>query len=325
MIRWMKRLRRVRVPMPAEGDLTFADSPPDAKTVFDVEFIAAMEAFVLRIAQAQRGGRLAEQRSTARGQGIDFADFKPYVEGDDLRAVDWNIYRRLGKAFVRVFEERQDLPVYVLLDVSSSMYCETPPRIHAAMQTALGIAAIALNQQDSVSLLPFARSLGPITRAMSGRQGLSRVMETLTSYSRQGDTGLADALVAFSAMGLRRGLAVVISDFFDPAGVDAVVKALGQVPHRLLLVQMTRAHDGDPLLHPDLHGDVRISDGESAAPKSLTLTPALVERYVALHAEFQQRLVTAAAAARAGLVLIDAQAPVLPQLTAVFSEGGVLL
>lgn len=323
MIRWMKRLRRANFPLPAMGG-TRPIAAPDAAPVFDDEFIAAMEAFVLRIAQAQQGGRLAEQRSTARGQGVDFADFKPYVEGDDLRSVDWNIYRRLGKAFVRVFEERQDLPVYLLLDVSSSMYCEQPPRIHAALQAALGVAAIALNQQDSVSLLPFAQSLGAPTRAISGRQGLMRVMETLSAYTAQGDTGLADALVQFSAMGLRRGLAVVVSDFFDPAGVEAVVAALGQVPHSLLLVQMTRAHDGDPLLHPDLHGEVRISDGESAAPQALTVTPALVQRYVEVHAQFQQRLVSAAAAAHAGLVLIDAQAPVLPQLTAVFSEGGLL-
>lgn len=321
MIRWMTRgagRPRADVATPAHAAL-------DTATLFDAEFVAALEPFALRIAQAQRGGRLAEQRSTARGQGVDFADFKPYVEGDDLRSVDWNIYRRLGKAFVRVFEERQDLPVYLLMDVSGSMFCETPPRIHAALRTALGLAAIALQQQDNVSLLPFAQTLGTPVRAISGRQGLVRVMQTLAGYRAQGDTGLAQSLAHFSAMGLRRGLAVVVSDFFDPAGADVLAAALARVPHTLLLVQMTRAHDVDPQLHPDLRGDVQMADGESGLLAPLTITPDLVARYQRVKLDFQQRLVDAAAAARGGLVLMDADQPVLPQLTAVFSEGGLLL
>lgn len=323
MMRWKNRTRGTDA---ARADVgAHPHAALDAGTLFDAEFVSALEPFALRIAQAQRGGRLAEQRSTARGQGVDFADFKPYVEGDDLRSVDWNIYRRLGRAFVRVFEEQQDLPVYLLVDVSSSMFCETPPRIQAALRTALGLSAIALQQQDNVSLLPFAQGMGTPVRAISGRHGLVRVMQTLAGYRAQGDTGLARSLTQFSAMGLRRGLAVVISDFFDPAGVAAIAAALAQVPHTLLLVQMTRAHDVDPQLHPDLHGDVQLADGESSTLTPLTLSPALLERYAQVQQDFQRQLAEAAAAARGGLVLIDAEQAVLPQLTALFSEGGLRL
>ncbi|MCE4557946.1 DUF58 domain-containing protein [Roseateles cellulosilyticus] len=300
-------------------------APMDGDALFDAAFVAALEPFVLRIAQAQRGGRLAEQRSTARGQGVDFADYKPYVEGDDLRSVDWNTYRRLGKAFVRVYEERQDLPVYLLVDLSRSMFAETPPRIQAALQTALGLAAIALHQQDNVSLLPFSDGLQAPVRALSGGQALSRVMQTLAGYRAAGGSGLAQALAQAAAMPLRRGLMVVISDFFDPAGADAVTTALAQVPHALLLVQMVRDHDTDPRLHPDLQGDVQISDGESSDLLPLTLTPELVERYQSVRRAFQQQLATAAAAVRGQHVTLDAAQPVLAQLTALFSDGGLWL
>lgn len=317
MIRWKTGTRAAEAAASA--------GPMAGAARFDGEFLAALEPFTLRIAQAQRGGRLAEQRSTARGQGVDFADFKPYVEGDDLRSVDWNIYRRLGKAFVRVFEERQDLPVHLLVDLSHSMFVETPPRIDAGLRTALAIASIALNQQDSVNLLSFADGLGDPVRAISGRAGLGRVLETLAGYRAQGGTGLTQALAQFSAMKLRRGLAVVISDFFDPAGAPALAEALARVPHALLLVQLVRDYDADPRLHPELQGEVQIADGESATLTPLTLNPDVLERYTAVQEDFQRRLAAAAVAARGGLVLIDAAQPVLPQLAALFSEGELLL
>ncbi len=141
-------------------------SGPTFERLFDPVFLDRVNAFALRIAAAQKGGRLADQRTAARGQGSDFADFKPYVAGDDLRAIDWNIYSRLGKAFVRVFEERQDLPVYLMVDVSRSMFVETPPRINAAMRTALALAAMALGQHDSVSLMPFSDGMAMQLRGL---------------------------------------------------------------------------------------------------------------------------------------------------------------
>ena len=118
--------------------------------LFDADFLQALQQFSLRVGRVAPSGRLAEQKSRDRGIGLEFTDFKPYVPGDDLRSVDWNIYRRLGRLFVRVFEEQQDLPFYVLVDRSSSMYLENPPRINAALRTALALSSVALHNSDSV-------------------------------------------------------------------------------------------------------------------------------------------------------------------------------
>ncbi|PPT77554.1 hypothetical protein XaplCFBP3122_06245 [Xanthomonas arboricola pv. populi] len=295
------------------------------EALFDAGFLQRLQGLSLRVAQAQKGGRLAEQRTSARGQGTEFADFKPYVAGDDLRAIDWNIYRRLGRLFVRVFEERQDLPVYFLVDVSDSMFLERPPRIDAALRTTLALASIVLDQHDAVSLLPFSERMSLQARSLSGRGNVMRVARLLAGYEPAGGTGLVAALEHLGGLGLRRGLVVVVSDFFDPAGIEAVTAALRRLPHRLLLVQLAKAHDADPALHPALHGDVLIDDGESGTAVELSLDADMLARYRQAYAAFERQLVDFGRTRAAGLLRIDADRDVLQQLTGLFGAGELRL
>lgn len=302
-----------------------AVATPDFDALFDPHFLARLSALSLRIAQAQKGGRLADQRTNARGQGSDFADFKPYVAGDDLRSMDWNIYRRLGRLFVRVFEERQDLPVYLLVDVSHSMFVERPPRIAAALRTALAVAGVALAQHDAVTLMPFADDMAVQLRGLSGTAGVARVAQALAGLKPAGDgTGLAAALDRIGAMRLRRGLVVVVSDFFDDGGIGPVVAALERLPHRLLLAQIVKPYDADPALYPDLAGDLLIDDGEGDHAVALAMTPPVIERYVALYRAFQEALAGVASLRGAGLVRIDADRDVIDQLMSLLGGGAAL-
>ncbi|WP_343527045.1 DUF58 domain-containing protein [Sphingomonas sp.] len=296
---------------------------PGFDELFDPAFLERVNALTLRIAVAQKGGRLADQRTAARGQGSDFADFKPYVAGDDLRAIDWNIYRRLGKAFVRVFEERQDLPVYILLDVSRSMFVESPPRIGAAMRTVLALAAAALGQHDAVSLMTVSDDMGAAMRNVSGKGGIARVARVLADQVAAGRTALAGALGKLASMRLRRGLVVLVSDFFDDDGLDGVLGALDLLPHRLLLVQMIRASDAEPTLLPDLDGDVVIEDGEHDG-SGVTVTPELIERYRMVYRAFTDSLDAFARRRGATLIRMDADRDVLDQLMPVLTAGSVL-
>ncbi len=314
--RWFRRRGvAMTAPMPIAGDAAADDS------WFDPAFLAGLERFSLRIADAQKGGRLADQRTPARGQGADFADFRSYTAGDDLRTIDWNLYRRLGKLFVRVFEERQDLPVYLLIDVSRSMVVETPPRLHAARQVALGLAAVALRQHDAVTLLPFSDGAAVAQRAVSGKSNIARLAQALASLRPGGRTGLTAAIRQIGAMRIRRGLLVIVSDFFDDDGIEATVAALRGLRHRLLLVQMTKAHDADPTLAPALVGDVTLDDGEADAGVPLTITPALTEAYRREWRAFNRQLTDFADGGSVGLLRIDGDRDVLEQMTAFFARG----
>lgn len=301
-----------------------ANAPTFAE-LFDPDFLAALQPFSLHARRVARDGRPAEQTSRDRGFGLEFADFKSYVPGDDLRAIDWNIYRRLGRLFVRVFEERKDLPVYLLVDRSSSMYLEDPPRIGVALRAALALASIALGQHDSVGLFSFSGALNTDARATSGRHRLVSFAERLAALGERDRTDLTGALGELAGQRLRGGLLVVISDFFDPAGAEEIARALALCRHSLLLVQLVKKTDADPTLHPELHGDIRLLDCESGDAVDLTVTPATVARYRESYREFNERLARFAADYDAGLVRIDADEDVLDQLGVLFETGRLVV
>ncbi len=110
-------------------------------------FLEALQSLRISARRVPRRGRHAEQRSKDLGSGIEFRDFRPYVPGDDLRSIDWNIYRRLGRVFLRLFEEMEDLPLYLMPDVSRSMYFEAPPRALGGLRCALALAAVSVDSR----------------------------------------------------------------------------------------------------------------------------------------------------------------------------------
>ena len=285
--------------------------------LFDPEFLHAVERLRIVARRVPRSGRPAEQRSADLGSGLEFRDFRPYVAGDDLRAVDWNIYRRLGRVFLRLFEETEDLPVYLMPDLSRSMFQEDPPRIHASLRVALAIASIALGQHDSVGLVPFSDDLRMRMRARGGKGRLMTFAHRLCELTAEQGTDFGRAARRLSGMSLRSGLLVVISDFFDPAGVDVALDALGRTRHRLLLVQMTRVTDREPTLR----GDLRLVDCETGTSCDVSLTDAALSRYRDAYDRFAASLADFAKRRRCGLVRVDADGDVVRQLAALFESG----
>ncbi|MFN0058584.1 MAG: DUF58 domain-containing protein [Planctomycetota bacterium] len=293
------------------------DSSALARRLHDPSFLAALERLRLVARRVARGGRPAEHRSRAIGGGIEFRDFRPYSPGDDFRAIDWNIYGRLGRVFLRLFEEVQDLPVYLLVDTSRSLFLETPPRAHAGFQVAVALAAIALSQHDRVALYGFNDDLQTVLRPRAGRERVLEFIAALTTLPASGATDFERALARFGALGLREGLAVVISDFFDPRGLEAITRGLGALRHRLLLVQLSRASDATPALA----GDFELVDCETDAVAEVSVTQAVIEKYRTAYEAFTAGLVRLADRRHAGLLRIDTDTDVLPQLEALFATG----
>jgi uncharacterized protein (DUF58 family) len=282
--------------------------------LFDAEFLASVRHLRIVASRVPRGGRHAEQRSLDMGAGIEFRDFRPYSPGDDFRSIDWNIYRRLGRVFVRLFEEFEDLPVYLLADGSESMYHEDPPRARAGLRTALGLASIALHQHDRVGFYTMADDLEVVIPPRSGRGRLLSFAEAMAAVTPGRATDLARSLGRFEAMRLRPGLLVVISDFFDPAGTGPVLQALRRSRHRLLLVRLERTTDRDP----DLRGDLQLVDCESGEAETVTVTSAVLARYRQAWDAFEREIADFARRRGAGLLRLDVDQPVVPQLADLF-------
>ena len=285
--------------------------------LFDPDFLTSLTRLSITARRIAGGGRYGEKLSRDMGSGIEFRDFRPYTPGDDLRSIDWNIYQRLGKVFLRLYEELEDLPLYILTDHSKSLYQEEPPRIVPSLRATLALASISLNHHDTVGVFPFSNDVQSLWPPQAGAGKVMLLADRLSSLGPGGTTDFETSIKRFTSMNLRKGLLVIVSDFFDPKGIDAVTAALKTVRHRLLLIQLVRPSDRSP----ELSGDCRLVDCESGEAAEVSVTERLLSRYTEAYDRFQSGLTDFASKRGAGLLQLNAEEEVGPQLAKLFETG----
>jgi uncharacterized protein (DUF58 family) len=294
-----------------------------AAELFDPAFLASLEGLRIIARRVPAGGRHAEQRSRARGAGQEFTDVRPYVPGDDFRTVDWHVFQRLDKVFVRLFLQDEDLPVYFLLDQSASMARSAPSgagpsRSVVAARAVAALCYVALNHMDRIAVHPFANEpLQPLPGS-SGKNAFHRLLAFLAALPAGGGTGLVEAVQRFNARKLRRGLCVLVSDGFDPRGPEAVLGALAQVPHRLLLLRPVHPGEDRPA---HLRGEVRAVDCETGQSIEVSVDDGLLQRYQAAYRAFGEQLAAFLHGRGGGTLLLRTDEPVVPQLATLFQHG----
>src|ERR1044071_8351564 len=124
-------------------------------SLLSAELLRRLEQFQLIAARRAKSSSKGERRSKARGQSVEFADHRNYVPGDDFRYLDWNLYGRLDRLFLKLYEEERELPVRIFLDASESMSFGEPRKFDFARQVAAAIGYVALCGFDRVSVIPF--------------------------------------------------------------------------------------------------------------------------------------------------------------------------
>lgn len=246
---------------------------------FDQEFLGKLERLHILSKQVFGAAFHAERTSRRRGSGLEFADHRGYAPGDDFRHIDWRAYQRLGRLLLRLFEEEQGLPIYLFIDRSRSMAVGRPPKIHYARQVAAALCYIGLAHLDRVALYGYADRLGPELPPLRGKGQIFRVFQFLGALEAEGATHAARALGSFRLRQMSRGVAVVISDFLDPHGVEQGLDALRHGRHDVFAVHLTSEADRRPLID----GDVRLADIETGEIRSLSVTPGLLAAYAAAY------------------------------------------
>ena len=256
-------------------------------STFDSSFLAKLERLHLLSRRTFGGQSRAERRSHKMGSSLEFADYRNYVPGDDLRSIDWNIYGRSDKLFLKLFEEEEDLYIYLLVDTSASMrWTALDPRTDAplraskldlARRLAATLAYIGLANLDRVNVQFFAERLGDdlgLGRGKSHFHQVVRFLERLPDGSA-GETNLARSLRAFGQQTKRRGLVIVLSDFFDPNGYEEALNFLSYQRFEVQLIQLL-----DPAEQkPSLLGDLRLTDTETGGMYEVTVNEGLVRAY----------------------------------------------
>jgi uncharacterized protein (DUF58 family) len=221
-------------------------------------------------------GRVRGERLTRKkGISIEFADYREYSDGDDLRHLDWNVLARLDSAVIRTYQDEEDLAMHLLLDLSPSMEFGEPSKLDQARKLACAIGYVALGGGDAV--LP--RALGPKepdVRALRGRVGFPRLAqwcETARPPERNRET-LTGAIRGFINASVRAGVAMLIADGLDP-DFPGLLRALGGRGHEVWLLQVL----SDIELDPDLEGDLRLLDAESGKPVEVTANSYVLKEY----------------------------------------------
>ncbi|HEY4241710.1 MAG TPA: DUF58 domain-containing protein [Kofleriaceae bacterium] len=267
-----------------------AGSPPnraaDRSELFDERFLKTLEHLHMVSRKVFAGNLRAERRTRKVGSGIEFADHRTYSRGDDFRYIDWNLYGRLDKLLLRLFEEEEDLHIYLLIDVSDSMAIGTPPKLHYAMQVAAALAYVGLANLDRVAMMPFSDRLIDRLPPSRGKNRIFRVFDFLRNAKLGGQTQLAECMKTFVTQNKRRGLAVVISDFYDPDGFEQGINTLRYNKFEPFVLQVYDQREAAP----QLVGDLSLVDCETGETKDVTVSKSLLEAYQREHEKYCKEL-----------------------------------
>ena len=285
---------------------------------FEDEFLKKLEYLNVVSRKAFAGQNRADRLAPKRGRGLEFADHRGYTPGDDFRQIDWKAYKRLGRLLLRLFDEEQDLPIYLMLDVSRSM--AEPAKFDQARRIAAALCYIGLAHLDRISILPFGRGLGHESVPGRGKGRIFRVFEMLERLDAAGPTDLRESFKEFAGRGRRKGLAVVISDFLDPGGFEAGLKILRTLGHDVFVAHVASQRDRDP----GAFGDVRFVDMETGDLRDVDVTPRLSAAYQAAWASHAADLESFCGRYEIGYVRADAETPFEDVILKAFRQGRFL-
>ncbi len=253
----------------------------------DQDFLQKLEQISLLSRKVFHGLLKGERRSKKKGVSIEFADYRDYVPGDDLRFLDWNIYGRLERLFIKLFQEEEDLNVFFLVDSSESMNFGTPSKWIYAKKLVAALSYVALMGLDRISVAAFAGNVHDHLPLMRGKHAVWRLFEFLRNLDihSQEPTNLEQACRTFAMQSKSSGMIILLSDFMDPGGYEEGLKFFASRNHDVLAIQILSPEE----IQPTLVGDIRLVDCETASTVDLSISAHLLTRYDhILHGYLQQ-------------------------------------
>ncbi len=237
------------------------------------EMLAQLERMELVSRKIFRGRMKGERRSRRKGQSVEFADFRNYVPGDDVRFIDWNTYARLDRLFLKMFVEEEDLHFYALIDASRSMDFGDPTKLRYAMQLAAALGFVGLVRGDRVKIETLGQpSPAP---ALRGRRNLWRMLDSLEKIEPGETISLSQGCRNFCLRNSGKGIVVLISDLMDKGGYEPALRYLLAQDLDVYVIHVLSAEE----IEPDLKGDLRLIDCEDRDVAEITVSGPLMKRY----------------------------------------------
>lgn len=289
--------------------------------LFDDEFMKKLEYLNIVSNRMIPGHLHGEHRAKKKtDSGIEFADYRQYVGGEDTKNVDWRTFMRLDKLILRMFEEDADLPIYIFFDASGSMDHGEPSKYDYARKIAAALAYIGLLNHDRVNLVGYADGIAQEMSARKGKNQVWHAFRFLESVAADGTTSMQKAFRNFFSSRRRRGLVVVVSDFLDETGWDKAFDMLRYFRQDLFVVHVYSADEQ----HPEMPDEVLLEDSESGATERIKVTPGLLDAYAEMFEEHCEEVNTYCRKNGYGYVKTDTDLPFEDLILQVFRQGRFL-
>lgn len=239
------------------------------------EFMQKLEQLELLSRKIFMGRMKGERRSKKKGESVEFADYRNYVVGDDLRFLDWNIYARLERLLLKLFLEEEDLNVSVLFDVSKSMDWGSPAKGLYVKRVAAALAYIGLCNYDRVNLYGYNHKLVHEMRGVRGRRLASQMVKFLEDIPLEGHSDLTAVGKRFALRHTGKGVVIVLSDFMDKGGYAEGLRYLLSRNLDIYCIQVLSPEEIDP----PLVGDLKLRDVEDDDLAEVTISAPLLKKY----------------------------------------------
>jgi uncharacterized protein (DUF58 family) len=241
----------------------------------DSEFLKKLEYLAFLAKRIRKGSMRGEHFTYRKGSSLDFRDHRSYNAGDDFRYIDWNVYSRLKKIFVKLFAAEEDLTINILIDTSCSMADRENEKLIYAKKLAAALGYIGLGNLERVGLVAFQDQLSAFLPAIKRKNQSFSMFSFLSGLKADGKTNINKALMSFAAKTRRPGLMIIISDFMDPEGIKQGALSLLYNKYDVILLHVLSEEE----IFPGLSGNLKLSDSESGEERSINVDKYILNAY----------------------------------------------
>ena len=245
------------------------------ESFIDDAFLKKLETLKVISSKSSRSPHRGEHRSWQSGEGLEFLDYRKYHQGDDLRYVDWSVYGRLDKLFIKLFHAEKGQTAHILLDTSLSMGTGIPSKDITAKKLTAAISYICLSNLDKTGLMAFSDKIVEVKSPARGKKQFPEVLKFLLSHKPADQTDLNGCLTEYASICKNPGIAIIISDLFDPNGYQDGLKVLAYRNFDINVIQV--------LEHEELFwsktGNLLLQDAETGEKKVTLVDRHMLELY----------------------------------------------
>ena len=289
-------------------------------------FFSRLETLALNLRTNLAGYFGGKHLVSTYGQTVEFADYREYQLGDDIRRIDWNLFSRFEKYFLKLFTDERQMQVQIFLDCSASMGKDNPQKAAYSIATAAAIGFLAVHNMDKVSfhLLKENQAENPFG-TMVGKQAFYRAIGELEKIEFVGDSDIEAGIVTSPGTGANNGLTVIISDFFTESNWKKAVDYLCYKKRQVLLVQVLTPEEIDP----SYDGRVTLIDSEAidaADPKNMKIriTRSMKKAYEEALNDFQQEIKTYCSKRGVDFISVSTEKPIEKMLFGELLKVGIM-